>query len=185
MLLAPKVPIGLITEITVRILPRSEVTQTVLAIFGSWKTLQRPSPKSSPAGMVPAALEIMDRLVLQAVEAAFRAGYPPEAGAVLSWSSTARGNGRRTESASRGALSAHGASELARPIRWRLAPSYGRDGRAPRRPWGELHRTTTLHDAVVARSRLPELLHTVVEIGRLTTSRLATCFTRETAICTR
>ena len=75
--------IGLITEITVRILPRSEVTKTVLAIFGSVEGASAAVSEIIAAGIVPAALEIMDQLVLQAVEAAFHARISAGGGAVL------------------------------------------------------------------------------------------------------
>ena len=35
------------------------------------------------SGIMPAALEMMDRLIISAVEAAFNVGLPPDAGAVL------------------------------------------------------------------------------------------------------
>ena len=40
-------------------------------------------PRIIGAGIIPAALEMMDQLTIQAVEPAFHAGYPMDAGAVL------------------------------------------------------------------------------------------------------
>lgn len=158
--------IGLITEITVRILPRSEVTKTVLAIFGSVEDASAAVSEIIAAGIVPAALEIMDQLVLQAVEAAFHAGYPPEAGAVLlleldGLSETVKEQAPRVEAICRN----HGASELrsADTVEARAKLWAGRKGAAA--AMGRVAPNYYLHDAVVARSRLPELLHTVVQIG--------------------
>jgi glycolate oxidase len=159
--------IGLVTDITVRILPRSEVTRTVLAIFPSVEHASSAVSEIIAAGIVPAALEIMDQLVLRAVEAAFKAGYPSDAGAVLlleldGLAETVAEQSPRIEAI----CQASGATELrsadspeARAKLWA-----GRKGAAA--AMGRVAPNYYLHDAVVARSRLPELLHTVVEIGQ-------------------
>ena len=157
--------IGLITEISVRILPHSEATKTVLAIFGSVEHASAAVSEIIAAGIVPAALEIMDQLVLQAVEAAFRADIRRRRRSPLTRADgLSETVGSKLREWKRSVWITAPVS-CAQPIRWRLGPSSGLGGRVPRPPWGELRRTTTFHDAVVARSRLPELLHTVVEIG--------------------
>ncbi|HEX3247056.1 MAG TPA: FAD-linked oxidase C-terminal domain-containing protein, partial [Chloroflexota bacterium] len=159
--------VGLITDITVRILPRSELTRTILAIFSNVEDASAAVSEIIASGIVPAALEIMDRLVLQAVEAAFRAGYPPDAGAVLLLELDGLAETVKEQTPGVEALCrANRASELrsaddpeARAKLWA-----GRKGAAA--AMGRVAPNYYLHDAVVARSRLPELLHTVVEIGR-------------------
>ncbi|MFN0070009.1 MAG: FAD-linked oxidase C-terminal domain-containing protein [Chloroflexota bacterium] len=159
--------IGLFTEITVRILPRSEVTRTILAIFGSVEEASAAVSEIIAAGVVPAALEIMDQLVLQAVEAAFHAGYPPDAGAVLlveldGLAETVAEQAPAVESLCRqqGAVELRSADEPAARARlWA-----GRKGAAA--AMGRVAPNYYLHDAVVARSKLPDILHKVVDIGQ-------------------
>ena len=75
--------LGVVTEATVRLLPLPEAVRTTLAIFESVEAASEAVSGLIGGGLVPAALEMMDRLALSAIEAAFHAGYPPEAGAVL------------------------------------------------------------------------------------------------------
>ena len=68
----------------VALVPRPEVVLTSLAAFESLADSCRAVARIIREGVRPAALEILDRLTIEAVEAsAFRAGYPASAGAVL------------------------------------------------------------------------------------------------------
>ncbi len=58
-------------------------TVTLLAIFDEVDQASRAVSAIIGQGIVPAALELMDRNTMQAVEEAVHAGYPPDAGAVL------------------------------------------------------------------------------------------------------
>src|SRR5262249_33440165 len=57
--------------------------RTFLAVFESVHEATQTVSDIIAAGIVPAALEMMDNLIIQAVEAAFRFGFPTDAGAVL------------------------------------------------------------------------------------------------------
>ena len=75
--------LGFVTKIIVRLLKKPESVKTLLAVF---KELDHASAAVSgiiAAGIVPAAIEMMDDLCIQAAEAAVGAGYPANAGAVL------------------------------------------------------------------------------------------------------
>ena len=75
---------GLATEITVRLLPMPEVTETVLALFADLDDACACVSEIIAERWEPSALEIVDRLTIQAVEASvFAAGYPQEVEAVL------------------------------------------------------------------------------------------------------
>ena len=75
---------GLATEITVRLVPTPPVTETVLAIFTDLDAACDAVSDSIAAHLEPSALEILDRLTIEAVEdSVFAAGYPREAEAVL------------------------------------------------------------------------------------------------------
>jgi glycolate oxidase len=74
---------GIALEITLRLLPRPKAVHTVMA---GYQTVEQAGDAVSlviGSGLLPAALEIMDRLALNAATAAVDARYPPEAEAVL------------------------------------------------------------------------------------------------------
>jgi glycolate oxidase len=68
--------LGVATRITLRIVKRPEVVQTLLAAFGSIEAAGQTVSDIIAARMLPAALEIMDTLSIQAAEAAVHAHYP-------------------------------------------------------------------------------------------------------------
>jgi glycolate oxidase len=74
---------GIATEIEVRILKQPEAVRTLLAVFEEMDDASNSVSGIIAAGIVPAAIEMMDNLSIQAVEAAVQAGYPTDAGAVL------------------------------------------------------------------------------------------------------
>jgi len=75
--------LGVITEILVRLLPIPETAQVVLAGFASTGKAAAAVGAIIAAGIVPAGLEMMDRLSVEAVEAFISPGYPRDAEAVL------------------------------------------------------------------------------------------------------
>src|SRR3954452_12890221 len=64
------------TKVTLRIVRRPEVVQTMLAAFHSIDDAGEAVSRIIAAGIIPAAVEMMDRLSIKAAEAAVRAGYP-------------------------------------------------------------------------------------------------------------
>ena len=75
---------GIATEITVRLCRDPEVVRTMLAAFATMSAACRTVSDIVAAGLVPAALEILDQATIRAVEASvYRAGYPEDAAAVL------------------------------------------------------------------------------------------------------
>ena len=74
---------GIALEISVRLLRQPERYRTVLATFDSLEAAGEAVAAIVAAGLLPAAMEIMDRLAIEAAEAAVNVGYPPEAPALL------------------------------------------------------------------------------------------------------
>ncbi|HZQ65571.1 MAG TPA: FAD-linked oxidase C-terminal domain-containing protein [Gaiellaceae bacterium] len=74
--------LGIATEITLRLLPRPEAVRTVLAAFDSTDGAGAAVSGVVSAGILASAMEIMDRLTIEAAEAAVQPGYP-DANAVL------------------------------------------------------------------------------------------------------
>jgi glycolate oxidase len=75
--------LGIATRITVRVIPTTEVVRTLLAAYRSTDHAGGAVSSIIAAGILPAAVEMMDALSIQAVEAAVQAGYPEGAEAVL------------------------------------------------------------------------------------------------------
>ena len=75
--------LGIATKIEVNLLPQPEDVRTFLVAFSSMEAAAQTVTDIIAAGIVPATLEVMDRLTVQAVEAFVHAGYPTTAEAVL------------------------------------------------------------------------------------------------------
>mgnify|MGYP001051436555 CR=1 FL=1 len=75
--------LAVITEVTVKLLPRPERAQVVLAAFDDVAKAGAAVGNIIAAGVIPAGLEMMDRLAIQAAEAFVHAGYPLDCEALL------------------------------------------------------------------------------------------------------
>jgi glycolate oxidase len=74
---------GIALEVTLRLLPRVEEYRTVLAAYRSLAEAGNAVARIVAAGLLPGAMEIMDRLAMDAAEAAVHAGYPADAQGLL------------------------------------------------------------------------------------------------------
>jgi glycolate oxidase len=74
---------GIAVEITLRLIARPESYRTVLAGYDSLQAAGDAVTQIVGSGLLPGAMEIMDRLAIDAAEAAVDAGYPPGAAAIL------------------------------------------------------------------------------------------------------
>lgn len=74
---------GVVTEITCRIMPLPQAVTTMLAIFDDLDEASQAVSDIIADGIIPASLEMMDNLLIQAVEQSMQAGYPRDAEAVL------------------------------------------------------------------------------------------------------
>lgn len=75
--------LGIVTEITVRILPLAEKIITMLAIYNDIGDAAHSVSDIISAGIVPTTLEMMDSKIIEAVEDSYACGYPRNAAAVL------------------------------------------------------------------------------------------------------
>src|SRR2546428_9220031 len=74
---------GIATKIVVRILKKPQAVKTVLAVFDAIDRASAAVSAIIARGLVPAAMEMIDHLTIQAVEDAFNCGYPRDADAAL------------------------------------------------------------------------------------------------------
>ena len=75
--------LAIVTKVVVRLLKQPEAVKTLLAVFKDIRDASAAVSGVIAAGIVPAALEMMDDLCIKAAEPAVHAGYPDGAGAVL------------------------------------------------------------------------------------------------------
>src|SRR6266852_1490827 len=75
--------LGIATKVVLRIVKKPEVIQTLLAAFNSTNEAASAVSAIIGAGMLPAAIEMMDNLAIQAAEASVHAGYPDCGGLLL------------------------------------------------------------------------------------------------------
>jgi len=75
--------LGVATEVTLRLVRQPEHIQTLLAGFRSVTDAAGTVSDIIAAGVLPAAVEMMDRLAIEAAEAATHCGYPPGADSIL------------------------------------------------------------------------------------------------------
>lgn len=105
--------LAVVTEITVRLLPKPVVAKCLLAAFDSVRTAGEAVAAVIAAGIIPAGLEMMDRGATAAVEDFIHAGYPTDAEALL----LCEADGTEAEVAEeiarmKAVLEAHGATEI-------------------------------------------------------------------------
>ena len=74
---------GIVTKVTVRLMRRRESVRTLLAVFDQMDSATRAVVEITAAGIIPAALEMMDRTTIEAVETGSPVGLPRDAEAVL------------------------------------------------------------------------------------------------------
>jgi glycolate oxidase len=159
--------LGIITAIDVRLLRAPRAVRVCLGAFGDIEAASAAVSAIIGAGIVPTALEIMDKTVTQAVEAHYHAGFPLEAGAVLLVEVAGEPEDMdRMENAIARIVRGSG------PLSWRTAADAlerealwaSRKGAAG--ALGRLAPNYYIQDACVPRTRLPEAIHRVDEIAK-------------------
>lgn len=159
--------LGIVTAAWVRLMRLPESVRVWLVTFADIDSASDTVSAIIAAGIVPTALEMMDAVMARAVEDAFHAGYPTDAGAVLliehaGYEDDMNAIEREIERIAR----EHGATS------WRAARSQserdalwaGRKGAAG--AMGRISPNYYLQDVCVRRSTLPKALRAVEEIAR-------------------
>jgi glycolate oxidase subunit GlcD len=159
--------LGIVTAVSVKLVPLPERIETLLAVFPDVVSACRAVGAIVGAGLVPAALEIVDRRTIAAVEASvYAAGLPKDAGAVLIVELDGAAVALPGEVARVRELAAvAGATrvEVARD-----EDSRARFWRARKGAFGAMGRLAPdlyVHDAVVPRTKLAEVIEQVCAIG--------------------
>jgi glycolate oxidase subunit GlcD len=159
---------GIATEITVRLEPLPAAVRTMLAAFDSVRAASEAVGAVIAAGIVPAALEMMDRACVEVVEASiYAAGYPTDAAAVLLAEVDGAAEAVAAEAAMVEAILRDcGAREV------RVATTEAERARlwqGRKKAFGAMGRIApdlAVQDAVVPRSALPDVLDRIDAIRR-------------------
>jgi glycolate oxidase len=159
--------LGIIVEVIVRLLPKPERAQVMLAAFDDVAEAGAAVSGIISAGIIPAGLEMMDKLAIEAVEDFVHAGYPRDAEAIL----LCELDGTNEEVSEqihtvRGLLNQHGATEVrtAKTEAERLTFWKGRKAAFP--AMGRKAPDYYCMDGTIPRHHLPEVLTGIGNLSR-------------------
>ena len=158
--------LGVVTEVVVRVLPRPERVETLLAAFTSTDHAGEAVSAIIAAGIIPAAIEMMDALTIGAAEAAVHAGLPLDAGAVLLVELD--GPAVEVEAVLGHALTlceSAGATEVRRAEDDAERAAFWRGSKAAFAAMGRISPHYYVQDGVVPRTRLPSTLRRIAELS--------------------
>ena len=82
-LIASEGTLGVITEITLKLLAKPKLSKSAMGVFPSVQKAMEAVFKTMAAGVTPVAMEFLDNLSIRAVEKKFHKGLPTDAGAIL------------------------------------------------------------------------------------------------------
>ena len=159
--------LGICTEIVAKIVRLPEGVKTLLAIYDSIEEGSETVSAIVAAGMVPATLEMMDQLVIKAVEESIHCGFPLDCATVLIIEVDGLKDDLENQAKAIADLCrAHGAREVrvAKDEAERAALWAGRRG-----AFGAVARLTPSYlvcDGTVPRTSLPKILRKVAEVGK-------------------
>jgi D-lactate dehydrogenase (cytochrome) len=160
--------LGVCTEIEVRLVPRPAAVETLLAHFEDINSASHAVSAIIAAGILPAALEMIDQNTLKAVEASvFAAGFPTDVAASL----IVELDGPKAGLAEQAAavellLQEHRAREVARATSDAQRLKFWKARKSAFGAMGRIGSDLLVQDATVPRSRIPDVLDRVYEISR-------------------
>jgi glycolate oxidase len=168
---------GIATKAWVRITRNPEAYRTLLGIFETVEDATNTISDIIGAGIIPGALEMLDQLILQAVEAAFHFGFPLDAGAVLIMEVDGLEAGLDADAERITAIARRNRArevrrantDAERMLLWKCRKqAFGAVGR--------LAPSYCTQDGVVPRTRLPHMLREIQRIGEKYQLRIANVF---------
>jgi glycolate oxidase len=169
--------LGIATEVTVRLVRLPETVRTLLAAFASTDQAGAATSAIIGAGVVPAAIEMMDALSIEAAEAAVHCGYPDGAGAVLIVELD--GPAAEVEAqflAAQGFCADNGAFEIRVATDDTERALFWKGRKSAFAAVGRISPDYLVQDGVIPRTALPEVLRRIDELSRDSGVRVANVF---------
>ncbi|RJR48552.1 MAG: FAD-binding protein [Desulfobacteraceae bacterium] len=159
--------LGIVTKMILKLIPTPEAVKTMLAIYDSIEDASNTVSAIIAEGIVPATLEMMDNLVLKAVEDSVHAGYPLDAAAVLIIELDGMLDGMERQA---GKIMEICKRHRVREVRLAKSESERAELWAGRKgAFGAVARLRPSYlvcDGTVPRTKLPEVLAKVIEVGK-------------------
>jgi glycolate dehydrogenase FAD-linked subunit len=159
--------LGIVTKIIVRLVRLPEVVKTQLALFHTVEDAANTVSAIMAAGILPAALELLDRACIEAVDQAIHIGYPEPVGAALIIELDGLKDGMpRTVDRVADLCKRHAVLEIRTA---NTAEEAARIWLSRRAAYGALARlapTCYIVDGCVPRTKLPEALARTIAIGK-------------------
>ena len=168
--------LAIVTSVTVRILRRPEAVQTLLAAFDTIDAGGAAVSDIIGAGIIPAAIEMMDRLAIQAAEAAVHPGFPPSDTVLIVELDGPAAEVRALFDTVEQICRRNGATsiEVARTEQQRARIWKGR--KAAFAAMGRVSPNYYVQDGVVPRTRLPEVLNRIRQLEQSSGLRIGNVF---------
>ncbi len=169
--------LGVATRVTVRLTRAPEAVRTLLAGFGSVDDAGAAVSDIIAGGIVPAAVEMMDALAIEAAEAAVQCGYPAGAGSVLVIELDGPAAEVDAEFAEvRRICDANGAFEIRVAADDAERALFWKGRKSAFAAVGRISPDYIVQDGVVPRTALPEVLRAIDELSARTGIRVANVF---------
>jgi glycolate oxidase len=169
--------LGIATRITLRLTRLPESVRTLLAAFATTDQAGAATSAIIAAGVVPAAVEMMDALAIEAAEAAVACGYPAGAGAVLIVELDGPAAEVEAQFAEVTALCEQsGAFELRIAADAAERALFWKGRKSAFAAVGRISPDYIVQDGVIPRTALPEVLHRIGEVSRAHGVRVANVF---------
>ena len=158
--------LAIITKLWVRLTRDSQENRVIRAVFQSPDDACTAAGQIIAAGIIPAAMELMDRGILAAVEEAFHFGFPKDAGAVLiiEVDGLSVGLVRQQEQVNE-LCRRFGASEVLQATSAEEKAKLWKCRKSTGGTIGRLSPSSITLDGVVPRTQLPHLIRRAIEIG--------------------
>lgn len=158
--------LGITTRVAVRLTKNAPVVQTLLLSFGTVRSAAEAVSAVIAAGIVPAAMEVMDQRITVAVESYVGAGYPTDAAAVLLVEVEGLAAGVELDAARIEEIgTAHGATSVRRAATEDERALLWKGRKTAFGAIAQIAPDYYLHDTVVPRASLADVLDEVYEIA--------------------
>jgi glycolate oxidase len=172
---------GIVTKVIVNLTRDPEAGRTLLGVFETVEAATETVSGIIAAGIVPAALEMLDNLMIQAVEEAFHFGFPTDAGAVLIIEIDGIDAGLDREGTAISEIVGAHRGHVQKAITWRTRkePEYVAIWKSRKSAFGAIGRlspTFCTQDGVVPRTLLPHILRFIEGVSRRYDIRIANVF---------